>query len=126
MVFLFGSVLLSPDGRTKWNSTISCVNLAFSMMVISEARGLFTNDYLVRMREESGGIDLLGLYIGKMVGNLMEVLFLPLSFTLGAYVRIESRENFGDMWLSYILLYLAISGLANLCAACFTVRSVLF
>lgn len=92
------------------------------MTTMASGLHLFMDDHLARDLDKSRGVNLLGLYIGKVLGNSIELVFLPLSFVLGFWSRCESRSGFGESLLTFILLNLAITGLANLVAACFTVR----
>jgi hypothetical protein len=122
---MFGSFQVGLNNVTNYVSAISCLNLSFGMMVMATGLQLFTDDHLVRIREESGGINLLGSYLGKMCGNSLELVFVPLSYVLGFWSNAESRVGMGHSLLTFILLYMAITGLANLVSASFTVSAMM-
>jgi hypothetical protein len=118
IALLFGSVDLTSNSAV---SQIVSSQLAFGLLLLSYAFRLFSFDSLVREREAVGGVNLNGIYLGKVVASMSYIWLLPLAYCCGNFPLIDSRAQFAQYFGIYFLLACAISGLANLLAVTFTV-----
>ena len=115
---LFGSVALRFGGGV--GASLNSSQLAYGLLVITSGLKLFAHDTTMRAREEDSGILLLPLFLGKIFASVFEVIFYPLSFLMGYYPFIDANGSFFSYWLLFILLQIALMGLANLISICFT------
>lgn len=122
IALLFGSVALNSANTGGIATQIVSSQLTFALLTLTAQIRLFSADDLIRQREENGGLLLLPWYLGKVLGGYVDLLFTPMSFVFGYYSFVQSRTTILNYWVLYVLLYLAISGLANFCACIFTVQ----
>jgi hypothetical protein len=122
VALLFGSIGLSSGNTGGAGTQIVSSQLTFALLTLTSQLRLFSFDSLIRLREENGGLLLLPWYLGKMLAGYVDALFTPLSFVFGYYSFVESRTTLLEYWLLYVLIYIAVSGLANLCASLFRVQ----
>lgn len=125
IALLFGSVALklSSNGKPAAPSIggqISSAQLAFGLIVMTSGLKLFSHDHLLRLREESAGIILLPLYLGKLGASVFELVFYSYAFLSGYYPFVQPNAPFESYLLTFILLQFAIMGLANLISVTFT------
>ena len=99
---------------------ISSAQLAFGLIVMTSGLKLFGHDHLVRLREESAGIILFPLYLGKLGASVFELIFYSYSFLSGYYSLVQPNAFFSNYLLTFILLQFSIMGLANLISVAFT------
>lgn len=119
IALLFGSVqLTSPNAISQIVSS----QLAFGLMILSSSFRLFSFDHLVRERESVGGVSAKAMYMGKLCASLFFMYLMPLAYVCGSHALISSHSPFIEYFGLYLLLALAISGLANFLAVAFTVR----
>mmetsp|Transcript_13051 Transcript_13051/g.17791 ORF Transcript_13051/g.17791 Transcript_13051/m.17791 type:complete len:779 (+) Transcript_13051:50-2386(+) len=97
---LFGSVQLSPTSRMT-SPQPACGQLVFMLLIQACSAKHFQFDKLMRLHEESSGIQILPYFIGKLIGLSTDVLFFSLSFNVGYYPFIESRASFVEYWFPY-------------------------
>ena len=125
IALLFGSVALKLNSRGKpatpsIGGQISSAQLAFGLIVMTSGLKLFGHDHLVRLREESAGIILFPLYLGKLGASVFELIFYSYSFLSGYYSLVQPNAFFSNYLLTFILLQFSIMGLANLISVAFT------
>jgi hypothetical protein len=123
MALLFGSMRLE---KSNFISQILSSQLAFGLLMMSFSFRLFSFDALIRERESAGGVPIWPIYLGKLLGSITDVFFLPLAYVCGNFPFIESVVLFQDYWGLYFALGLAISGLSNFMAVVFTVKLLFF
>ena len=102
---------------------MSSAQLAFGLLSITSSLKLFTYDRLLRMRDITGGISVVPLYIGKLLASGYEILCLPVSFLSGYYPFVYANGKLSDYLRLYMLLFFAIQGLGNLIACLFVTRT---
>lgn len=117
IALLFGTVRIDNPSVT---SQIMSSQLAFGLMVMSFSFRLFSFDALVRERECNSGVEIPSMFIGKILGSSTDIMFIPLAYCVGNYPFIQSLALFQEFWGLYVMLALAISGLANFLAVTFT------
>lgn len=117
IALLFGTVRIDNSSAT---SQIMSSQLAFGLMVMSFSFRLFSFDALVRERECNSGVAIPSMYLGKLLGSSTDMMFLPVAYCVGNYPFIQSLALFQEFWGLYLMLALAISGLANFLAVTFT------
>jgi hypothetical protein len=122
VALLFGPIALTASSSSGVATQIVSSQLTFALLTLTAQLRLFSFDSLIRVREENGGLLLLPWYLGKVLAGYVDALFTPIAFVLGYFSFVQSRTNILDYWLLYVLLYLAISGLANFCSCMFAVR----
>jgi hypothetical protein len=122
IALLFGPIALTSPNTGGIATQIVSSQLTFALLALTSQIRLFSYDTLIRLREENGGLLILPWYLGKLFGGYVDILFAPISFVFGYYSFVQSRTSILHYWLLYVLLYLAVSGLANFCACIFTVR----
>jgi hypothetical protein len=122
MALLFGNMM--PESFNVVSQIISS-QLAYGLLILSFSFKLFSNDAMMREREYSGGVTVRSLYLGKLLGSLFEMIFLPFAFVAGNFSLLSSNAPFAQYWGLYLLLGLAISGLSNFLAVTFTVGALL-
>ena len=115
---LFGSVAMRFGGGV--GASLNSSQLAYGLLVITSGLKLFAHDTTMRIREEDSGIQLFPLFLGKCFASVFEVIFYPLCFLMGYYPFIDANGSFFSYWLLFILLQIALMGLANLISICFT------
>jgi hypothetical protein len=125
MVQLFGNMELGAEGSSDITAVIMCMHLAFSLFVMSRTVSWFGRDERIRFRELSSGVDLIGLFTGKIFGNIGDCLCLPLAFVCGSFPFSRARSSFAQYWATFVLLYLAITGIAHFVTSMFDVSSSL-
>ena len=113
---LFSTVDLSKNSIT---SSIPSAQLAFIICVQPDLLQIFLRDTDIRLREESGGIDYIPLFLGKILGSSLDLIVSPIAFVVGYYPFIESQATFGEYVGIFMLLIIAVSGLVNFCAITF-------
>ena len=117
---LFGSVQLSS--RTLPSQVMSA-QLAYAITIQPAALKLFYSNSLMTRRESDGGIALIPLYIGKLMGHVIEFCLLPLAFICGYYPFINAMGGFMEYFSIFLLLSLAVTGITNMCVIMFDRRS---
>ncbi len=114
---LFGDIAIDPEtGSSTLPAQVSSSQLVFALVLQSSSLKLFMNDSTMRTREETGGIPLLPLYLGKLFGASLEFIIFPYAYCTGYYSCVAPRGYFGSYWCLFILLHLAISGFCNFVA----------
>lgn len=114
---LFGNICINPDnGQAQIESQICSSQLVYALVLQSSALKLILNDSTMRTREETGGIRLLPLYLGKLFGGSLEFIIYPFAYCVGYYSMIVPRGFFGQYWVMFLLLHMAISGFCNFIA----------
>ena len=114
---LFGDIAIDPtSGSSTLPAQVSSSQLVFALVLQSSSLKLFLNDSTMRVREETGGIPLLPLYLGKLFGASLEFIIFPYAYCTGYYSCVAPRGYFGSYWAMFILLHLAISGFCNFVA----------
>ncbi len=85
---LFGPLRMSFANNTalNFNSQIASSQLAFALIMLASSLKLFSNDELVRYREESAGIPSGPLFLGKLCGSFMDYATYPIAFAMGKRV----------------------------------------
>ena len=81
---------------------------------------LYTQDQLLRTREENGGVLLGPLYVGKLFASAFELIFFPYAYLTGYYSYVQANGTFAEYLKLYVLIQFAIQGLGNLIACTFT------
>ena len=125
IALLFGSVALKLTSKGQpatpsIGGQISSAQLAFGLIIMTSGLKLFGHDHLVRLREESAGVMLIPLYLGKLGASVFELVFYTYAFISGYYPLVQSNALFSGYFSTFILLQLAIMGLANLISIAFT------
>ena len=69
----------------------------------------------------SGGIQLLPLFLGKLVGSYVELMFFAFAYAAGYYSFVGSQAIFAQYWFMFLALHFAITGMSNLIAVLFEV-----
>jgi hypothetical protein len=95
------------------SSQIISSQLVFGFIVVSSSMTLFGSDTLIRGREETGGIVLFSLVLGKVFASFVETIIFPLAFTTGYYSLLKPMSSFKNYWYTFILLQMALSGYCN-------------
>ena len=114
---LFGDIAIDPDtGASTLPAQVTSSQLVFALVLQSSSLKLFMSDSTMRMREETGGIPLLPLYLGKLFGASLEFIIFPYAYCTGYYACVVPRGYFGSYWCLFILLHLAVSGFCNFVA----------
>jgi hypothetical protein len=118
MALLFGDVRLYNPNIV---SQILSSQLAFGLLTMSYSLKLFSFDASIREREFTGGIPVSPFYVGKIFGSACDVALLPFAYVCGNYSFINAIALFEEYLGLYLMLAMAISGLANFLSVTFTV-----
>ena len=120
IALLFGSISLKPDKYPNLAGPVTSAQLAFGLLIMTSGLKLYGHDYLVRCREESAGVLLLPLFLGKLIASLLETVFFPFAFLAGYYSYVDANATIWSYTTLFVLIQLAIMGLANLISISFT------
>jgi ABC-type multidrug transport system ATPase subunit len=114
--YLEGTVRLDLNSTPGVLQQTLFSQLIFAIFTCNAHLHLFGNDELMRIREESGGILLVPLFMGKVFSSNVEFIFYPFAFLCGYFPVINSNASFLDYFLIFLTLHLALTGISNIMA----------